>query len=88
MIASAVTYHFPFNPVMIEEVKAAARSIVAVAEGGEVGANHARFGGIQIVDLDADMVERDALFPMHIGVLAIGAGVERDITAIVAKVDR
>src|SRR5438067_7008525 len=50
-----------FDAVWVEEIEAAARLVVGVAEGLEPGCDHACLGCVEIVDFDPDVVQRRAL---------------------------
>ena len=60
---SGVADDLELDPVPVEEIEAAAGLVIAVAEGGEAGGDDAALDLVEIVDLDADMVERRALRP-------------------------
>jgi hypothetical protein len=56
-----MAHHLVVDAVRIEEIEPAARIVVVMAEGLEAGGHHLGLDGIEIVALDADMVERLAL---------------------------
>src|SRR5262249_39669392 len=76
-------------------IEAAARVVIAMGEGDEPGRDHLLLDPVEIVDLDADMVEGRALRPVVILEPAlpiplarrIRQGVDGEIIGIVADMD-
>src|SRR5688500_20325574 len=58
----AVADDLELDPVLVEEVEAAAGFVVAVAERDEPGFDDSPLGGIQVGYLDSDMIEGLAFF--------------------------
>ena len=76
---AAIADDLALDAVRVEEIEAAAGIVVAVREGREAGGQHPRLGRVEIVDLDADMVERVALGEVVVAGPPRGGGVERDV---------
>ena len=84
--ASGVADDLELDPVPVHEIEAAARVVIAVGEGDEAGGDHPLLDRVEIVDLDADMVEWRALRPATVPVLA-GLGIDGEIIGVVADMD-
>jgi hypothetical protein len=54
---AALADDLEFDPVVVVKVKPFARLIIRMAARHESGGNHPRFGSVQILDHDADMVQ-------------------------------
>src|SRR6476661_1063478 len=83
---SGVADDLELDPVPVHEIEAAAGVVIAVGEGDEAGGEHALLDRVEIVDLDADMVEWRALRPAAIPVFA-GLGIDGEIIGVVADMD-
>jgi hypothetical protein len=57
-----------------------------VREGPEAGGDHPRLGGVQVVDLDADVVERLTL--AELGRRAVRRAIKREVAVVSADMDR
>jgi hypothetical protein len=76
-----------FNAVWVEKIETAARFIVGVAEGPETSSDHACFGGVKIVNFDANMVQRSAFGKSFSDFRSIASGVEGHVVIVRSDMD-
>src|SRR5690606_4205218 len=73
------------DPVPVEEIEPAAGRVVGVVERFEAVLDHHAFGGVEVVDQQADVIERAALALARV---ICAVGVEREVGFVLADMDR
>src|SRR5690606_39952533 len=85
LIGTFIAVDLELEPVPVEEVEPAAGRVVGVIEGFEAVLDHYALGGVQIVDQQADVVERAALALARV----IGAvGIECEVGLVLPDLAR
>src|SRR5262249_32261847 len=84
---SAVAHDLVFDAVGVEEVEASAGLVVGVPERLQPCGDHALLGRPEVVDLDADVVERLSLGEIVGRVGDAASRVQRDVVVVGADVD-
>src|SRR5690349_6543946 len=82
-----VAHDLVLDAVGIEEIEATAGHVGVVAERPEARRHDLRLDGLEIVDLDPDMIERPALGEVVGRVGDIAAGIEREVLLLGADMD-
>jgi hypothetical protein len=76
------------DAVRVKKIEAAARFIVGMAEGSETSGDHAGLGGVEIVNFDANMVQRPALGKSFSNFGSIASRVEGHVVIVRPDMNR
>src|SRR5690606_16533691 len=82
---SVVADNFELDPVPVEEVEAPARLIIVMAPGLETVFAHDLLRRIEVVDKEADVIERASLF---LACMIKSVGIEREVGRLLSHMDR
>ena len=75
------------DAVWIKKIETSAWFIFGVAEGPETSRDHARLGGVKIVNFDANVVQRSAFGKSFSDFRSIASGVEGHVVIVRSDMD-